>query len=209
MADRVEPTVRALAFDIGRVIVRVNIQRALATLGASADLTAEQVWSAIRADPRMQDFQEGRVSPLQWHEHLVRRFGMKLDFESFCAAWNSALDPETLLSEDLFAELAGNYRLMLVSNTDPIHVAHLEANFRFPHHFLVRVYSCRVGASKPAAAIYHRAIREAAVAPEQILYIDDVADYLEAGRRAGMQTLLYQGAQQLVAELRRHGILRS
>jgi FMN phosphatase YigB (HAD superfamily) len=198
---------RALVFDIGRVIVQVDPQRALETLGASAGLSAGQVWAEIKSDPRMHDFQEGRLTPRQWHRHVARHFGLPLSFREFCAAWNSALDGKPILSEDLFVELAARYRLVLLSNTDPIHVAHLEAHFDFLRHFPARVYSCAVGASKPDAAIYRRAILAAGVAPQEILYIDDVADYVEAGRRAGMQVLLFHGAQQLRDELRHSGIL--
>ncbi len=200
---------RALAFDVGRVIVRVNVERALAALGASAGLSGDQVWSAIRTDPRMPDFQEGRMTPQEWHQHLVRRFGIKLSFAEFCTAWNSAIAPEPLLDESLFARLAAEYRLMLISNTDPIHVAHVENSFRFPRHFPIRIYSCQVGASKPDSAIYLRAIREARLPPADILYVDDAQEFIEAGRSLGMQTLLFQEAEQFLGELHRRGILRA
>ncbi len=206
MPDRVA---RALVFDIGQVIVRLNVNRALATLGASANLSAEQVLSVIRSHPRMRDFQEGRLTPRQWHEALVGRLALRLSFEQFCEAWNSALEPETILDDDLFAHLATRYRLLLLSNTDPIHVAHLESNFSFPHQFSARVYSCTAGASKPNAAIYRRAIQEADDTPERILYIDDNPDFVEAGRRAGMQALVFEGAEQLREVFHRRGILKS
>lgn len=205
MAARVP---QALVFDIGRVIVRVNVPRAMETLGSSVGMTSEQVWSAIGTDPRFRDFQEGRLSPQHWHAHLVRRLGLALTFEQFCAAWNSALDPAPILSEELFAQLAAQHRLVLLSNTDPIHVAHIETHFRFPRHFPARVYSCAAGISKPDPAIYRQAIRHAGVPAEQTLYIDDVAEYVEAGRRAGMQGLLFQSAEQLLGEFRKCGILR-
>ena len=194
-------------FDVGRVIVRVDVHRALAALGAAAHLSSEQVCSAINAEPRKRDFQEGRLPPRRWHEHLSHRLGFGLTFEQFCAAWNSALVPETILREELFAQLAPRYRLALLSNTDPIHVAHLEGHFSFVRHFPVRVYSCVAGASKPDAAIYARAIEGACVAPQEILYIDDAAEFVEAGRRAGMEAVIFDGAEQLLEELRRRGIL--
>ncbi|MBI3670837.1 MAG: HAD family phosphatase [Acidobacteria bacterium] len=208
MSDRAAPPLRALVFDIGRVIVRVNITRALGTLGAGAGLPPAQVWSAIQSDPCWRDWQEGRITPRDWRAHLSSRLGFALTFEEFCAAWNSALDPKPILGEDLFTELGARYRLVLLSNTDPLHVAHLEENFSFPRHFPARVYSCAVGASKPDPIIYRRAIEEAGAPAEQILYIDDTADYVEAGGRTGLQGILFEGPGQLVGELRRRGILQ-
>ncbi len=203
-----EPVIQALVFDIGRVIVRVNVKRALATLGTDAGLSPEQVWEAIQTDPRWQDWQEGRVQPQEWHEHLARRFRFGLTFEQFCGAWNSALDPETILEEGLFRRLAQRHRLVLLSNTDPIHVAHMEAHFTFVRHFAGRVYSCRVGTSKPAAAIYRKAIEQAAASPERTLYVDDVQEYVEAARRVGLQAVLFQGPGQLLIDLRERRILQ-
>jgi HAD superfamily hydrolase (TIGR01509 family) len=71
------------------------------------------------------------------------------------------------------------------------------------------VYSCSAGACKPELAIYCRAIREAGVPAEQILYIDDEPKYVEAGRRAGMQAIVFTGAEPLLAELHHRGILRA
>jgi glucose-1-phosphatase len=207
VVELVAPAPRALIFDIGRVIVRVDVARALALLGASTRPFADQVWSAIASDPRLRDFQEGRLASREWHQYLTRRFGFSLTFEQFCSAWNAALDSKTILSEDLFAELSGRYRLLLLSNTDPIHVAHLEANFRFPCHFHARIYSCVTGVSKPDAAIYRQTIAEAGVGAGHVLYIDDAEECIEAGRRAGMQTIRFQNAEQLLGELRERGIL--
>ena len=200
-------TPQAILFDIGRVIVRVNLARAFGTLGAQARLSAEQVWGVIQADPLWRDWQEGRISPRDWHGPLARRLSFPLSFEQFRAAWNSALEPETLLGDALFAKLAARYRLVLLSNTDPLHVEHLEANYGFPRYFPARVYSCTVGTSKPEPAIFERAIQEAAAAPSQILYVDDAEEYVAAGRRLGLQGYVFQGAEPFLAELRRRRLL--
>lgn len=208
-APQARRTIKAIIFDIGRVIVRVNLKRALTMLGAGANLSPERVWSAIETDPRWREWQEGRIAPREWHAHLARRLGFTHTLAQFCTAWNSALDPEPILGEDLFEQLALRHRLVLLSNTDPIHVVHLEATFRFPRYFAARVYSCAVGASKPDPVIYRRAIGEARVAPEQILYIDDAREYVEAGLRAGMHVHLFEGAEQLLEMFRRQGFLEA
>lgn len=208
MAESTPPEPQALIFDVGRVILRVNVGRALGALGGGSGLNAEQVWSAIQTDPRWRDWQEGRVAPHDWHEHLGRRFRLSLGFGEFCAVWNSSLERQTILDEELFAGLAARYRLGLLSNTDPIHVAHLEANFSFVRHFPTRVFSCIAGVSKPDAGIYRRAIRGTGVPPDKILYIDDVQEYVTAAEQAGMQGLLFRNPEQLLSEFHQRGILQ-
>ena len=175
--------IQALLFDVGQVIIRVNVQRAARRLAEGASTTPEQVIAAIEADPQMRSFQEGRLTPEQWHQHLCNRLGLRLSFEEFCQAWNSALEPEPLLDGGFFSRLAPELRLALLSNTDPIHVRHFTVQFEFfsrlapelrlallsntdPIHvrhfeaqfelfslFPVRMYSCELGLRKPSPAI--------------------------------------------------------
>ncbi len=204
------PALRAIVFDIGRVIVGVNYDRAIGTLSSGADgRNGKEIWRLIESDPRMRDLQQGRVSPREWHAHLNQRLGMKLSYEEFEAAWVSALDPEPLIPDDLFRELAGRHRMLLLSNTDPIHVAHMEKHFSFMRYFPTRIYSCAVGTSKPDPTIYRRAAEEAGATPAEMLYIDDVAEYVEAGRRAGMQAIQFKDAASLRADLQRLCLLDS
>ena len=82
---------RAIIFDIGRVLIRVDISRAMEGLASSLPLSPEEVWSAIEKDPHWLDWQEGRISPLDWHLHLTRRLGASLTFEQFIEVWYRAL----------------------------------------------------------------------------------------------------------------------
>src|SRR6201984_166372 len=146
---------RAVIFDIGRVLGRLDIARSLAGLARGISLSPDEIWSAIQTDPRWHDWQEGRIAPHDWHLHLTRRLGSTLTFDEFIDAWNRALDPQPLQSDDLFKTLAKDKRLALLSNTDPIHVAHLESTYSFFRFFLpaARIYSCSVRASKPSPVI--------------------------------------------------------
>lgn len=199
-------TPKAVIFDIGRVIVRINIAGVLDFACEGSGLSSEQIWAALTQDPRWKDWQEGRIAPAEWHAHVCEKFHALLDFEKFCAAWNASLDPKTILPESLFEALAARCRLALLSNTDPIHVAHMESTFPFVRHFPVRVYSCRVSASKPAPAIYHHALRGVNASPSEAVYIDDIEAYVDAARSLGMTGIVFTSADALRAELARLGL---
>lgn len=197
---------RAIIFDIGRVLIRVNVSRAMDGLASGLTLTPQDVWSAIEKDPRMLDWQEGRISPRDWHLHLTKRLGGSLTFEQFSEVWNRALDPNPIHSESFLEKLSKTYRLALLSNTDPLHMSHAEENFRFFRFFPTRIYSYRVGASKPDPLIYREALQACKVRAEEAVYIDDVAAYAEAARRLGMTGIVFQSPEQLQADLRAVGI---
>src|SRR5580692_11589141 len=199
---------KAIIFDIGRVLVRIDVARAMQGLSSGTSLSPADLWSAIEKDPRWPDWQEGRMSPRDWHLHLSKRFNISLDFEQFKNVWNSALDPHPIHKTSLFAGLRKNYRLGLLSNTDPIHVEKLESTYDFFDYFskAVRTYSCSVGASKPDALIFREALRACKVRAEETVYIDDILAYVEAARRLGFTGVHFQSPTQLYTDLGQAGI---
>jgi putative hydrolase of the HAD superfamily len=200
------PKFRAIIFDIGRVLIRVDVSRAMAGLATGLSLTPQDVWSAIEKDPRWFDWQEGRISPRDWHLHLTKRLGASLTFEQFTEVWNRALDPNPIHPESFLEKLSKNYRLALLSNTDPIHMSNEVARFPFFRFFPTRIYSFRVGASKPDPLIYRQALQGCKVRAEEAVYIDDVAAYAEAAQRLGMTGIVFRSPEQLQSDLRNLGI---
>jgi HAD superfamily hydrolase (TIGR01509 family) len=197
---------RAIVFDIGRVLIRIDVQRAMIGLAAGLSLSPEEIWGAIENDPRWPDWQEGRMTPRDWHLHLSRRLRSTLSFEQFKEVWNRVLDPQPMQQVSLFEKLSKTYRLALLSNTDPIHVAHMEATYDFFRFFPVRIYSCTVGASKPSPIVYLEALRGSKVQSSEAVYIDDISAYVDAGRSLGMAGIHYRSREGLLEGLRELGV---
>lgn len=200
--------VRAIIFDIGRVLIRIDLRRAQRGLAKGKSLTPEELWSAIEKDPRWRDWQEGRMSARDWHLNLSNRLGLSLPFDQFTQVWNSALDPEPIHPDSFFEQLARNFKLTLLSNTDPIHVSYMESTFAFFRYFPkdARTYSCSVGASKPDPLIFREALKAAKVRADQAVYVDDIAAYAESARALGLRAIHYQSPPQLHRELLALGI---
>jgi len=198
--------VRAVIFDIGRVLIRLDVARAMNGMASGLSLSPEELWSAIEKDPRWKDWQEGRISARDWHLRMKQRFGGSATFEEFTETWNLALDPEPIHGNELFEKLSRNYRLALLSNTDPIHVAHMESRYDFFSYFPARTYSCAVGATKPNPLIYREALQACKVRAEEAVYVDDIAAYVEAAERLGMAGVQFQSPGQLVVALQALGL---
>ncbi len=191
------PKVRAIIFDIGRVLIRIDASRAMKGMAAGLSLSPDELWSAIEKDPRWKDWQEGRIAARDWHLHMKQRFGGSVTFEEFTKTWNLVLDPEPIHPNAMFERLSKNYRLALLSNTDPIHVAHMESHYHFLAYFPARIYSCAVGVTKPNPLIYREAIRACRVRAEEAVYIDDIAANVEAAQRLGMAGIQFESPTQL------------
>ncbi|HEV3220737.1 MAG TPA: HAD-IA family hydrolase [Candidatus Acidoferrales bacterium] len=197
----------AIIFDIGGVIVRVDPRRVLPILNSKKTLSPEKIWAAIQSDPLWKDWQEGRVTPREWCAHLTRRFGLHVTFDQFCRAWASVLLPHQILPDQLFARLSRRCRLVLLSNTDPLHVEYQLAHFSFLRYFPARVFSCCVGASKPEPKIYQAAIHAAGFHPARVLYVDDILPYVRAGARMGLDAVQFKSPRQLHTALRLRNLI--
>jgi putative hydrolase of the HAD superfamily len=198
-----ERNIQAIIFDIGRVLVRVDVSRAMQGLAQGISLSPQELWTAIEKDPRWPDWQEGRISARDWHLHITKRLGSSLTFDQFSEAWNRALDPQPIQHNSLFESLRKNFRLGLLSNTDPIHVAHLEATFDFFRFFpkSARTYSCTVGSSKPSPLIFRDALKALRSKAEESVFIDDIQAYVDGARSLGIYGIHYQNPAQLRQEL--------
>jgi putative hydrolase of the HAD superfamily len=175
-------------------------------MASGLSLSPEELWSAIEKDPRWKDWQEGRISARDWHLRMKQRFGGSATFEEFTETWNLALDPEPIHGNELFEKLSRNYRLALLSNTDPIHVAHMESRYDFFSYFPARTYSCAVGATKPNPLIYREALQACRVQAEEAVYVDDIAAYVQAAERLGMAGIQFQSPGQLIVALQELGL---
>jgi putative hydrolase of the HAD superfamily len=197
---------RGIIFDIGRVLIRIDVSRAMHSLAFDPSISPAELWSAIENDPRWKDWQEGRISPRDWHLHLKQRFGGSATFEQFTEAWNQVLDPEPIHNKLFFEKLSKKYRLALLSNTDSIHVQFMEPRYDFFPYFKARIYSCAVGSSKPNPLIFRDALRACRVTSEEALYVDDIAEYVKAAQQLGMAATQFRSPQQLAADLAKHGV---
>ncbi len=197
---------RAIIFDIGRVLVRIDVGRAMQGLASGGTVSPSELWTAIEKDPRWPDWQEGRITPRDWYLHLAKRFGVKFTFEQFTEVWNRVLDPVPIHDDAFLERLSKQYRLAVLSNTDPMHVRHLESTYGFFAFFPTRIYSCAVSTSKPNPLIYKEALRALKVRADEAVYIDDIAAYVEAAKRLGMSGIQFQSPAQLVADLRSLGV---
>jgi glucose-1-phosphatase len=201
-----EQKIRAIIFDIGRVLVRIDLGRAMNGLAEAMSMSPEEVWSALEKHPTWPDWQEGRMTPRDFRLSVNKRFGTSLTFEQFTEIWNRVIDPKPIVDGTLLAPLAKRYRLCLLSNTDPIHVAHLEATFEPMRYFPRRIYSCAVGVSKPNPLIYRSALEACQVAAKDALYIDDIPSYAEAARNLGLAAIVFKSPEQLSSDLQALGI---
>jgi putative hydrolase of the HAD superfamily len=200
--------IKAILFDLGNVVVPFDFKVAYARLAEHCGCEPEDVPARIRATGLVTPFEKGEIAAEPFARKFSAALRLNLSYEEFCDWWSCVFLPETLVPEALLAELARGYRLLALSNTNPIHFALLEKNYPLLRHFNDFVLSYRVGAAKPEAKIYREAVARAHCAAGECLFIDDLAVNVDAARQHGIDAIQFYSAGQLEQELRTRDLLR-
>lgn len=198
--------IKTVIFDLGRVLIPFDYTRGYRAMQPFCDYPAAEIPTRIAATDLVHRFETGLVEPRDFVEELTGRLDLRVSYEQFCEIWSSIFLPDTLVPESLLAGIRQRYRLLLLSNTNPLHFAMVRRNYPLLRHFHDLVLSYQVKAMKPSPAIYREAIARAQCRPEECFFTDDIPAYVEGARREGIDAVQFESCAQLERELAARGI---
>jgi HAD superfamily hydrolase (TIGR01509 family) len=150
------------------------------------------------------DFELGATD----EQTMVKRFfrdGRRFDHEGLKTAmvdayrWIDGMDR-------LLAELAARGLPMFVLSNYPEYYRLIEDKLGLSCYVDWRFVSCRTGLRKPDPRAYRSAAESLALAPAELLFIDDRETNCEGAREVGMDAVRFRDASQLRDELAARGI---
>lgn len=201
--------IRAVISDLGNVLLhfdhRLITQRLAALLpdGAWDEAHERQFWPLVHA------FEHGTIGSDDFLREAaaVLRLSPALTREQFRDLWADIFWPNTEFIE-LLTRLRGKVALVMLSNTNPLHVDF--ARERFPALFSLfdaTVFSYEEAAAKPDPAMFRAALRRAGTEADETLYFDDIAAYADAAAALGMHAYQYVSVAGARDVLRMHGLV--
>ncbi|HVW09809.1 MAG TPA: HAD family phosphatase [Bryobacteraceae bacterium] len=199
--------IKAVIFDLGRVIVPFDFSRGYSRIAALTGLEPAEIPGRIRATGLVDLLESGGIEPREFVRQISQVLGLSCSYEEFCEIWSSIFLPATLIPEELLQRIAAHYRLVLLSNTNAIHFDMIRATYPHLRHFHALVLSHEIGAMKPSPRIYEQAVAAAGCRPEECFFTDDIAEYVEGARRYGIDAVQFQSVEQIERELRRRNVL--
>jgi len=200
-------TIQTLLFDLGKVLLDwdpryfyrqffPDDERALERFMLEA-LPVDWALSMDRGEPMAEAMARGqRANPA--HAELIGRWA---------EGWPQMLRGEMAASVEILdaADRAGHALYALTNfstETWPIATARCPVLGRFRDV----VISGEIGMVKPDREIYLYTIERCRLDPARTLFIDDLAVNVAAARDCGLNAVQFTGAQQLRADLERHGV---
>jgi putative hydrolase of the HAD superfamily len=181
-------SVEALVFDLGGVLVEVDIRRALRHWAATAGVPAEAVSSRWKQDEAYWAHERGQLDDRAYFAHLRTSLGLRIDEADMLAGWNAVLGEPLPGIEPIVRSLAAQFPLYVFSNTNPAHIAHFTPRYaRLLGLFRKTITSCEIGARKPEAEAFLRLAKLIGAQPQRLLFFDDLEENVLGARRAGLQ----------------------
>ena len=199
--------IKAILFDIGNVLVPFDFKRGYARIAPLCKCAAEEIPPRIRATGLVPKFETGLVDAQVFVRELSAALGLEMSYDQFCQLWSSIFLAGTLIPEEFIARLRDRYRLLVLSNTNPIHFSMVRENYPVLDLFHRLVLSYEVGAAKPSAAIYEAAIAQADCTAGECFFTDDIQVNIDAALALGMDAVQFQSAEQIERELQARGVL--
>jgi glucose-1-phosphatase len=196
-----------LYFDLGRVLVDFSVERMLTQIGTVAGIAAEDVRAAIFGGGLMRQYESGRLSDRQFYEAFCAATACRPDYDALAAAASEIFELN-LPMLPLVAQLRQTgYPMGILSNTCQPHWEHCRRRYRIvAEAFTVFALSYRIGAIKPEPAIFRAAAELAGVRPEEIFFVDDLAEHVIGAQAAGFDAVQFTTAAALAEELRQREI---
>jgi HAD superfamily hydrolase (TIGR01509 family) len=199
-----QSVIQAIVSDLGQVLLRFDYAPGWEKILPTCD--HPEARAQFRAVLIETQFGCGQVEPQEFFQRAAAAMRMRMSYEEFRVAWSDMFweDQEVI---DLIEQAPVRHRLIL-SNTNAIHWSWIEERYG---HVLSRfdrsLVSHECGFEKPSPEIYQIAIRHTGLPAAAHLFIDDLADNVEAARTAGMDAILHTDAASLREAFRRRGLV--
>lgn len=176
-------------YDIGRVLLDFNFEQSLATL-LPAD-APDGLARLTRLLEKKDEFEAGGITTEDYIIWALKVMESTASPEEFCHAWRHIFTVNEPMWARVRSLAADGHRLILFSNINGIHAPWIFEEYPQFSLFHGAVLSFEAGFIKPHEEIYEHAIKTYGLIPAETLYIDDLPDNVETGRRLGFRTWQY------------------
>ena len=205
--------IKIFVFDLGNVILpfeHTQIAEKLHEVSRIQDrFTPADMFRFMfdRDNGLVNPYEEGLMSSIDFFARLRERYKLDLDFEEFKDIWNLIFRENAEVNDLILFLKKEGYPLFLLSNTNELHFSYIMERYPIIHSLDEWILSYEVGAKKPKQKIYDVIFeKNKDVKRDEVLYIDDIPEYVEAAKGFGLQGLVFKDAKDVWELIRENSI---
>ncbi len=181
--------IKALIFDFGNIFINLDIENA--TKYALESFKLKTIPEDLISNNML--YEQGLLSTNEFIGFYSEKFP-DLTQKEFTAIWNAILKdfPKHRLEFIKQLQKDKQFTLILLSNTNALHINYIEQNIPFykdfKNSFDAFYLSHEIGMRKPDKAIFDFVLTENQLKPENCLFIDDTKENCESAKKLGIHT---------------------
>jgi HAD superfamily hydrolase (TIGR01509 family) len=214
MENLMNNSIQWVVFDLGGVVVKLNIDGALDALAgrSGTDKNLIKSFLGVRDESNLSLDEKLQLGLLEIDEYIAllnQTLKRRLTREEIIDLRLQVIQGEDEDVLEIIRALSVQRKVACFSNTHAIHWDYMLANYQSFSLFHCAVASHLIHAAKPDPEAFAIACRKLEAEPSECLFIDDALANAEAARAAGWQAIHFKGAASLRDELQEYGFVFS
>jgi len=201
-----DTAIEGIVFDLGNVLQPYDPWRAVDNLTAVSGRSRWLIALYFRLSGRWKQFDAGCYSTEAFCQRVIGDLRLPISNEQFVRAFADMFTVNHQLVT-LLPLLARRYRLILLSDNNPIHSAWCFEQHDFYTVFEHKVLSFELGACKPSALLYQRVVDLTGIQPSRLVFIDDRRKNVRGARQAGWAAMHFHDEQSFIRQMQSQGWL--
>lgn len=201
--------IKNIIFDFGGVLVDLKPQACLDAFAALGIPQVSQMLTPYGHKGPFGEVENGSITIEQFRDEIRAQFNAKLTDDQIDDAWAAFLLHIPLNKIRMVSELASQYRVFLLSNTNPVHIRKLKEfednGFAIEKCFEKLYLSYEMGMSKPGKEIFLQILKDADIKPEETLLVDDGPANCKTAQELGFKTYQPQPFENFTEDILRPG----
>jgi len=188
--------ITTIIFDFGGVLINLDLDRCIKQFKALGVQNFEENLSNFGQKGFFLQFEKGEIGVPEFCENVRKLAALPLTDQQIIDAWCLFLVDIPDYKIELLLELKKKYRLLLLSNTNPLHIDISAVNefarfgLKVEDVFDKCYYSYEMKMAKPDAEIFEALLTDAGVKPEECLFLDDGQKNIDQATKLGIQSYL-------------------
>ena len=191
------PSVKSLIFDLGGVILDLSVDHTLTSFADLSKMSRQKVEELYVQSTGFLEYEKGLIDDRAFRDFVRKTFSISAEDAAIDDCWNAMLWGIPAVKLELLLRLQNEFQVFLLSNTNAIHLHHINEiilpqerhSMPLDSYFHKAYYSHRMGKRKPDAEIFEQVLEENNLLPEQTLFLDDYAVNIEGARSLGIKTI--------------------
>jgi HAD superfamily hydrolase (TIGR01509 family) len=204
--------IKLFVFDLGNVILPFEHRQIAVKLHETSRIqdrfTPDDLFKFLFDMDRglVNPYEEGLMSSVDFFAKLREKYKLELEYDEFKDIWNIIFQEDSEVNKAILYLKNKGYPVFLLSNTNELHFSYIMERYPIVHSLDEWILSYEVGAKKPKQKIFDTIFEKTDTARGEVLYIDDVPEYVEAAKNYGLQGLVFKNAKDVWELLKENSI---